>query len=216
MSRFEELSAGRGGAERTRAVAAAVQVLREGGLVVHPTSTIYGIGGAATPAVDAEVGRLKGRSSTVPLVRLAAAPTTVQNQIPGLRWDARATRLADRFWPGPLTLVLDDGTQSGIAVRVDSHPVLGAILESWGKLMSSSSVNLSGQRPARSPGAIRRVLDRLPEPRSRLLFIEAGDLPASPPSTLLSLREQPARILRVGSVSPDAIRECIEEAITSA
>lgn len=181
-------------------------VLRENGLLAHPTSTVYGIGARATPELDAEISRLKGRPETRPLLRLAPGVAALRELRPELRWDERAERLARRFWPGPLTLVLEDGTESGLGVRVDSHPVIGAVLDEFGELMSSTSLNRSGEEPARDAARGRSILRSWPETERRCVLADAGPLPPSQPSTVLSLREEPPRILRRGSVAARRIR----------
>lgn len=192
-------------------IAEAVEILGSGGLIVHPTSTVYGIGGAATARLDEEIARLKGRSSDTPLIRLAPSIERMRAECPGLVWDERARRLAAEFWPGSLTLVLANGTERGLAVRVDSHPVLTTLMTSWGHLMSSTSLNLHGASPCRTPASVRSVLSGLPATEAPIVFVDAGRLPEAAPSTVVSLLERPARVLRVGAVPAEDVQRCIEE-----
>lgn len=191
--------------------AEAANVLEAGGLVVHPTSTVYGIGGAATAALDAEIARLKGRSPDTPFIRLAPSVDALRAECPHLEWDDRARRLAAGFWPGSLTLVLPDGTARGLAVRVDAHRVVAALLARWGRLMSSTSLNPHGAPPCRTPESVLAVLGGLPSTEVPIAFLDAGPLPAAPPSTVVTLLERPARVLREGAVPLEAVRGCIEE-----
>lgn len=195
---------------RGRAVQRAVEVLREGGLFAHPTSTVYGIGARAAPEPDRVVTRLKGYDEERPLIRLAASATQVRQRRPDVRWSPAADRLAGRFWPGGLTLVLDDGSDRGLAVRVDGHPVARAVPAALDDLVSSTSLNLSGGEPAREPDAAREVLEAMGSFDRRCVFLDAGPLAESEPSTLLGLREDPPRLLRVGAVPAAEIRECLD------
>lgn len=195
---------------RGRAVQRAVDVLREGGMFAHPTSTVYGLGARAEPEMDAAVARKKGYESGRPLIRLAASETQVRQRRPEVRWTPAAGRLAERFWPGGLTLVLDDGTEHGVAVRVDGHPVARAVPAALDDLVSSTSLNLSGGSPARGPDDARRALSEMGPWETDCVFLDAGPLPESRPSTLLTLREDPPRVLRAGAVEVPEIGDCLE------
>lgn len=198
---------------RGRAVQRAVEVVRDDGLFVHPTSTVYGIGARAEPEMDAVVAGLKGYGEDRPLIRLAASGTQVRQRRPDVQWSPAAGRLADRFWPGGLTLVLEDSSQHGIAVRVDGHPVARAVPAALDGLVSSTSLNRAGGEPARTPDEALEVLSRMPSRDRPCAFLDAGQLPASSPSTILSLREDPPRVLREGAVETRALQDCLEREI---
>lgn len=184
------------------------RVLEAGGLLVHPTSTVYGLGGGTAEA-DAEVARLKDRPADRPFLRIAYDVEALRVERPDLRWTSDAEQLARRFWPGPLTLVLDDGTDQGLGVRVEAHPVTRAVLRRWGGSLSSTSLNRSGDTAATTPSGVRDTLDALPRPRLPTVWLDAGELPGGPPSTLLSLRHPTPRLLRSGAVGPRAIEEAL-------
>lgn len=194
---------------RGRAVHRAVEALRSDGVFAHPTSTVYGIGARADRAMDGVVARLKGYGEGRPLIRLAASSTQLRQRRPGVRWPAAAERLAERFWPGGLTLVLDDGSERGIAVRVDGHPVARAVPAALDDLVSSTSLNPAGGTPARDPESAMEALSSMDLGGRRCVFLDAGPLPASPASTMVSLRDDPPRILRVGAVEPAAVSDCL-------
>lgn len=183
--------------------------LAAGEVLVHPTSTLYGLGAAANPEGDAEIARLKGREVDGPFIRLASSAEAVRHARPRPAWDDRAERLASAFWPGPLTVVLDDGTTHGLAVRVDGHPVIGAVLAAYGGLISSTSVNRAGEPPATDPARVREVLAGLPPSRREATLLDAGPLPRSAPSTLVSLRDGEARLLREGAVPAERVEACM-------
>lgn len=184
------------------------RVLEAGGLLIHPTSTVYGLGGGSVEA-DAEVARLKDRPAGRPFLRIVDDVQALRREHPDLRWTSDAERLARRFWPGPLTLVLDDGTDQGLGVRVEAHPVTRTVLRRWGGSVSSTSLNRSGDPAATTASGVRDTLEALPRPRLPTVWLDAGDLPDGPPSTLLSLRHPTPRLLRSGAVEPRAIEQAL-------
>lgn len=192
------------GGDAGEAVQEAVRVLEAGGLLVHPTQTVYGIG-AGPRERDAEIARLKGRPSDRPLLRIGADVEALRRTHPDLRWDDRVRRLAGEFWPGPLTVVLPDGTRDGLGVRVEGHPVTRRILAEWGGTMSSTSLNVHGEAPARTAGEAAAVVDAMPSPRVEAAWVDVGDLPPSEPSTLVSLLEDRPRVLREGAVPRERV-----------
>lgn len=192
-----------------RDVRRAAEALRRGAILAHPTSTVYGLG-ALDPALDAIIAGLKGRPPGRPLLRIAASLEALEAAHPRLFWDARARRLAEATWPGPLTLILADGTPSGLAVRVDAHPAIRAVLEHLGSVtMSSTSLNPSGSPPARTPDDVRDFLERLESTAHEVAFLNAGPLPPSPPSTIVSLVETQARLVREGAVDVGTIERLL-------
>ncbi len=213
MARFKEILLSEDAADRQATVAAALEVLRSGGVLAHPTSTVYGLGGEASPEVDGLIGFLKGRSVTAeaPLLRLMDGVEAVRRSVPAATWDARAARLADRFWPGPLTLVLPDGSGGSVAVRVEGHRGMRDILKAWGRPMTSTSLNRSGRPAAVTTAQARAVIESMPDVGVAILLLAAGDLGGPPPSTLVSLLTPEVEILREGAVSSREIRNCLDE-----
>lgn len=194
------------GGERARRAAT---LLAEGAVLAHPTETVYGLGGG-TAAADGRIRRMKGRAADRPFLRLAADVASLREHHPELVWSDAASRLAEALWPGPLTLVLDDGSARGLGVRVEAHPLTRGMLVEWGGTMSSTSLNRSGERPAATAAAARRALDALAaEGEESVWWLDAGDLPGGPPSTLVSLRHDPPRLLRAGAVPPDRVEELL-------
>lgn len=195
-----------GGGERggEEPIAAAVEALRSGHLLVHPTSSVYGIGAVARE-LDAEIARLKGRSPEHPLLRVAGSLEALRRAHRELRWSEEAERLAAALWPGPLTLVLDDGSGDGLGVRVEGHDLTRRVLLALDDTMSSTSLNRTGEPPADSEEAVRRTLSAMPTPRVTVRRLLAGDLPGPPPSTVLSLRGDRPCLLREGAVPLDRI-----------
>lgn len=195
---------------RPGAVAAGVRALTAGAVLAHPTGTVYGLGGASE-ALEATVARLKGRDPDRPLLRIGPDATILRRRHPGLRWGRRARRLAEAFWPGGLTLVLPDGSESGLGVRVVDHPLVRAVLGEAEATMSSTSLNRSGRPPTRRPEAVARTLDRMPPVEAEVVWLDAGPLPSSPSSTLVSLLDDRPRVLRRGAVPVGEIEACLDE-----
>jgi L-threonylcarbamoyladenylate synthase len=184
-------------------VAAAARSLAEGGLVAFPTETVYGLGAdAANPAAIARLYQAKGRPAFNPLIAhvgdLAAARRIAH-------FDATAIRLAEAFWPGPLTLVLPksgdcavaDLATAGldtIAVRVPAHPVALEILRAFGGPVVAPSANLSGHV---SPTTAAHVQSDL---AGRIdLIVDGGAVAVGVESTIVGCFEAPM-LLRPGGL----------------
>jgi len=184
--------------------------------VAYPTETVYGLGGAVTPAAVRRVQQLKGRDAGRPLLILVDHAGAV----PELRWTEAARALAVAFWPGALTLVLEDaagifpeGVRSretgGVGVRVSPHPVVRRLLEVYGAPITSTSLNVSGAPPARSGTEAAGELAQLGG--SDVLLLDAGTLPESAPSTVVDCTGDIPKVLRKGSVPVSRLRCVIPE-----
>jgi L-threonylcarbamoyladenylate synthase len=206
MTAFDEIDAS--GCAAEPAARRAVEALRRGDLLAHPTETVYGLGGAATPAADERLSNLKERGWS-PIIRLISSSAAARRLFPAIRWSERAERLARAFWPGPLTLVVDDGTEHGIALRAEAHPVVRHILTMWGGALSSTSLNVSGAPSACSDEEARAVLQAMPECGCGVTLVAAGVLPGPPPSTLVSLRGEEVRVLREGRIESSIVLDAV-------
>lgn len=182
--------------------------LRSGGLVVHPTETVYGFGGLATPDAVAALQRLKQRGDERPFILLVPGPSAV----PGLVWTAPARALAAAFWPGAVTLVLADpsgsfpagarGPTGGVAVRVTSHAVTRALVERLGTPLTSTSANAPGAPPALTAQDAAGVAGHA----EGVWVIDAGRLPASAPSTVVDCTGAEPVVVRVGATPVERLR----------
>ena len=179
-----------------------------GGLLAHPTTGVYGLGGAPGDDIEKCLAQVKDRADKIGFVYLVADVATARIHLPGAEWTPLAVRLAEEFWPGPLTLVLDDGSPAGVAVRAEAHPVTRAILGSWAGPISSTSLNLAGEPPARAGPEARRVLQSMPPVDRSVLWLDAGSLPGLPASTLVRVGSD-WEVLREGAVSADQIRRVL-------
>jgi L-threonylcarbamoyladenylate synthase len=194
----------------------AARCLGAGGLVGFPTETVYGLGADATNArAVARLYEAKGRPSFNPLIAhvadLAAAKAIA-------RLDERSLLLAEKFWPGPLTLVLPKASNcpvcdlataglDTIAVRVPAHPVTQAILRAFGKPVVAPSANLSGHI---SPTTAAHVLADLD---GRIdLVIDGGPVSVGVESTIVGCFEQ-SMLLRPGGVARADIEHVLGEAL---
>lgn len=190
------------------AVRAAARALDDGWILIHPTSTVYGLGARPDPALDEAIHGLK-RRAPAPLIHLAADLDGLERAAPTLEWTAAARALAAALWPGPLTIVLAWGDRS-LGVRVDPHPAVRAVLELAGGLMTSTSLNVGGHAPARERAEVLATIEEL-GPRERPLgWLDAGDLDASPASTVVDARSGGVRTLRPGAVSAETLARALE------
>ena len=194
-------------------IEAAAAILASGGLVAFPTETVYGLGALATDGhAIARVYLAKGRPAHNPLIlHVASAALAHRFAV----FDDRAERLADAFWPGPLTLVLPLKKGAGIvraatagldtvAVRVPRHSTAERLLEAVGGPVAAPSANRSGQV---SPTTADHVLADLD---GRIdLVLDAGPVAVGIESTVLDLTRATARILRPGSITGAAIEAVI-------
>jgi L-threonylcarbamoyladenylate synthase len=178
-------------------------VLRAGGLVTFPTETVYGLGGVATDsAAVARIFAAKGRPATNPIIVHVAEIAAARELV--LDWPRAAQLLAERFWPGPLTLVLprsaglsDLVTAGGstVALRVPAHPVALALMRAVRLPIAAPSANRSQRL---SPTTAEHVLKQL---AGRIeLVLDAGPTPGGLESTVLDLSEGRPCLLRPGLV----------------
>lgn len=197
------------------AVPVAVEHLRRGLVVAHPTETVYGLGSILDPAALQRVAALKGRAAEKPFVVLATGLEMIQAI--GLSLPSHATRLAERFWPGALTLVLpralqtvqpERGGPSGVAVRWTSHPGIQALIHALGAPITSTSANRAGLPPARSAG---EIVSRWSAETSSgdLLVLDGGTLDDLAPSTIVDCSSHSPRVLRGGAIAVSALREIV-------
>ncbi len=187
----------------------AARTLRAGRLVAFPTETVYGLGGVATSDLAvAAIFAAKGRPRFNPLIVHVANRTAAA----GLAlWDELADRLASRFWPGPLTLILPRAPDCPLSplvsaggptvgLRVPAHPVALALLEATGLPLAAPSANPAG---AISPTTAEHVALGLGERVD--LILDGGACRVGVESTVLDLSEARPRLLRPGGVTRAAL-----------
>ncbi|MCS7034983.1 MAG: L-threonylcarbamoyladenylate synthase [Phycisphaerae bacterium] len=187
----------------------AVQILRGGGLVAFPTETVYGLGADATSeAAVQRVFLVKGRPATNPLIVHVYSSSIARRYVAD--WPPQAERLAQRFWPGPLTLVLPrrpsiaDAVTAGlptVAVRVPDHPMALSLLRAFDGPVAAPSANRSTRL---SPTTAQHVREELGE--SVDLILDGGPCQVGIESTVIDLTSAPPRVLRPGRVTVEALR----------
>ncbi len=198
------------------AVDLAVEHLLRGDLVVLPTDTVYGIAAHAfMPDAVAKLFAVKGRPSSRPipiLLPASAEVSAVCANVPPVAW-----RLAERFWPGALSMVLlrapvvpDAVTAGGpsVAVRVPDHSLVRALCELLGAPLAATSANRHGQPSPVTPGQAWEAMG------GRVaLILDGGPCPGGQASTVLDLTVSPARIRRPGPVTAEALAELVRLAV---
>jgi L-threonylcarbamoyladenylate synthase len=197
------------------AVPAITEHLRAGGVMGYPTETVYGFGGLLSERALERVAQLKTRDENKPFLLLVSNPA----QCAQLEWNERARKLAQAFWPGPLTLALMATSgefpqrvlsrQGTVAVRETPHAGLRALLDSLGEPITSSSANLPRRAPAASADEVAEILAQLDA--ADVLLLDGGSLPPAEPSTLVDCSVDPPRVLRVGSIAVESLREVVEQ-----
>jgi L-threonylcarbamoyladenylate synthase len=187
-------------------LAPAVAHLRAGGVVAFPTDTFYGL--AVDPARAAAVKRvfeIKGRVPGEALPLVAVSIEAVEKFCGPL--GSSGARLAARFWPGPLSLLMDapaavdvavHAGRGSIAIRVPDHPVARALAGAFGAPLTATSANRSGQPPTRLASAIA---DLGPD----VFVVDAGETAGGLPSTIVDARVVPPRLVRDGAVPWDRV-----------
>lgn len=192
----------------------AAEVIQAGGIVVYPTETLYGIGCSATHRRALQrVQSLKRRAEPKPILVLIRSKEDLKPLVRDVPEAAEA--LMNAFWPGPLTIVfhasdavLPELTQGKgtIGIRIPSCAVCLRLLELVGGPITSTSANLSGDSPLETIASMRAVLTPGID-----LYLDAGVLPPSKPSTVLDVTGSSPRILREGAIAGDAIRSVVPE-----
>lgn len=186
----------------------AADLLLAGKLVAFPTETVYGLG---ANALDSEaVQRIyiaKGRPAINPIIVHVADTSAAAGLV--THWSGLAQTLAEKFWPGPLTLVLpksdlvpDIVTAGGstVAIRVPSHPVALALLKACGVPVAAPSANLSMQlSPTRAEHVLKGLDGRIS------LILDGGPAPGGLESTVINLSVSPPILLRPGLISREEI-----------
>ena len=188
-------------------IAAAVDRLRQGGLLGLPTETVYGLAADATqPAAVAAVFAIKGRPGNHPLIVHVADAAAARQW--AADWPEAAARLAAAFWPGPLTLVVPRGAavlsavtggQDTVALRVPQHPLAQAVLRQFAGAVVAPSANRYGRL---SP---TRAADVIAEFGPALAVLDGGECSVGLESTIVACLRNEVRVLRPGILTPTAI-----------
>jgi tRNA threonylcarbamoyl adenosine modification protein (Sua5/YciO/YrdC/YwlC family) len=200
---------------RVDAIRAAAHSVSSGELVVLPTDTVYGLGADAFDAVAVnDLLRVKGRGREMPVPVLVGSWATIDGLVAAV--DARTRDLIEAFWPGGLTLVVrhapslswDLGDAGGtVAVRMPLHPVAIELLEETGP-MAVSSANRHGQPSAQTALEARAQLGD-----DVTVYLEDGRVSGGVASTIVDVTGTHPRILRLGAIGADALREVVPDIV---
>ena len=191
-------------------IATCADILRRGGVAAIPTDTLYGLAACALNEAAVErVFALKGRAQAEPLPLLLADAEDIDRYAVDVPDLARA--LAERFWPGALTLVLQradvipdivSGGLDSVALRLPDHHVPRALARKLGTPITGTSANRSGGRPLATTQAIRKEFGEELD-----LVVDAGEPPKGTSSTVVKLTKGRPRILREGAITRHEIED---------
>lgn len=195
-------------------LAAAAERLRQGGLVAFPTETVYGLGAnGLDPAAVAGIYRAKGRPSDNPLILHIAQPEQLSELVAAIPANARA--LMNKYWPGPLTLVLArkacvpdcvTGGLDTVAVRLPDSAIARRLIALAGVPVAAPSANTSG-RP--SPTTAAAVLDDL---QGKIdMVLDGGDCSIGVESTVVDCTTPVPTLLRPGGITLEMLQETLGE-----
>lgn len=185
------------------------EILKKGGLVAFPTETVYGLGGNALDAeASAKIYAAKGRPSDNPLIVHIADWDAIEAITEGL--PPAAKLLADAFWPGPLTMILNKselvprattGGLATVAIRMPSHPIARALIRAAGGYIAAPSANTSG-RPSttRASHVVEDLSGKID------MIIDGGDADIGLESTIIDLTEEVPTVLRPGYINLEMLR----------
>ncbi len=197
-------------------ISEAANIIRQGGLVAFPTETVYGLGGDAFDAnAAAGIYAAKGRPSDNPLIVHIGEVSDLEKLSDSVPKSAYA--LAERFWPGPLTIIIRKndrvpmsitGGLNTVAVRLPANPVARDIIRESGTFVAAPSANLSG-RPSPTTGAhvIADLSGRVD------MIVDGGDIEIGLESTIVDLSEEVPVVLRPGYITPKELSEVLGNVI---
>jgi L-threonylcarbamoyladenylate synthase len=192
------------------AIRMAAAIVKAGGVVIYPTETVYGLGcDPANPDASRRVCELKERADK-PLPLICADMDAARKVV---EFNPQAEKLVERFWPGPLMLVLPSRVKypmwvthgaKTLGVRVSPHPVASKLARLCGGVIVSTSANKSGQEP---PRTAQEALNQFTKKIDMVL--DDGPSPLSLSSTVVELSSDEVWILRQGPVTAEQIREAL-------
>jgi L-threonylcarbamoyladenylate synthase len=189
----------------------AAEILREGGLVAFPTETVYGLGAnALDSAAVAKIFEAKGRPETSPLIVHASSIAMARSLV--TEWPREAEELAQRWWPGPLTLVLPKAEQipgivtaglPTVGVRIPAHPLALELIEAAGIPLAAPSANRFKELSPTTAAHVRAAFgDTIP-------VLDGGPTRVGIESTVVSIADGKVTLLRPGMIALGEIEQAV-------
>jgi L-threonylcarbamoyladenylate synthase len=188
------------------ALARAVELLRTGGLVAYPTDTVYGI--AADPRSDVAIERLFALKRRDPGTAVPLIASDIEQAMAAGELGPRERRLAEAFWPGPLSIVVPAkpmvsraalGQRDSVALRVPAHAVARELAAAFGFCITATSANPTGVAPAEAGESVVEILPGVD------LVLDAGRAPGGLPSTIVALDDDGPVLVRAGAIAWDRV-----------
>jgi L-threonylcarbamoyladenylate synthase len=196
--------------EVPESLTAAIEALKRGYVIVFPTETLYGLGAdALNEAAVKKAFELKGRDKSKPIPVLVANQEMLHTLV--AKVPAVARRLMDRYWPGPLTLVLPGqknipkplcNPEGGVGVRISSQPIATLLINGLGRPLTATSANPSGKEPARTFQEAKNYFAHRVD-----VFVDGGTLTSESGSTVVEVMEDSIKIIREGEISGSELRQ---------
>ena len=188
------------------------EILKQGGLVAFPTETVYGLGGdALNKDSSRKIYAAKGRPSDNPLIVHICKFDDIYPIVKEVPEEAR--RIADAFWPGPLTMILPKsdkvpmettGGLETVAIRMPSHPVAQKLIAYGGGYVAAPSANVSGKpSPTVAKYVVEDMMDKID------VIIDGGEVGIGLESTIIDLTVSPPQILRPGYITQKMLSDVL-------
>src|ERR1700694_1844836 len=198
-------------------IESAAQALRDGELVAFPTETVYGLGAnAQNPAAVRRIFEAKGRPPNHPVIVHLDSPRFLHRWVREV--PEAATRLAESFWPGPLTMVMPraanvhdviTGGQDTIAIRVPAHPMAQQLLTAFGGGIAAPSANRYGRV---SPSRAEHVREEIGA--DVRVVLDGGDCKLGLESTIVACLDGKVRLLRPGALTLSQLERVVGEVLS--
>jgi L-threonylcarbamoyladenylate synthase len=191
-------------------IKAAAYLMREGGVVVYPTETVYGIGCIPSdPDAAQSICEIKGRADK-PLPLICADIESARKIV---EMSPAAEKLAEKFWPGPLTMVLPAKVKysmwvqhgaTTLGIRVSPYPIAQKLAKAAGGVIVSTSANISGDDPAKTAQEAKEIFNGKVD-----AIVDGGPSPGGESSTVVDLTGEEIWLLRKGPVSGEEIMKAL-------
>ncbi len=184
-----------------------VEELRQGAVIVYPTETCYGLGcDASNQAAVDKIFAIKKRQKDKALLVIADDPSTMINYV---EWNEQLEQISEKYWPGPLTVVVETRPNCGLATgveaedktvafRITDHPLASTLSKVLGKPIVSTSANIAAAESPYDIESVRKMFEGMDQQPD--VVIDSGILPHKIPSTIIKLNNGNFEVIRQGEV----------------